>query len=102
QEKRKLGVRFMLRPEQVSIDDSAHMSYDFAALATTATGQVAGQLSRNLSGDLQPEMALALKKKGLTWDGVIELPAGDYNVRFLVRDGTSGRIGSVSVPLSVK
>jgi hypothetical protein len=35
------------------------------------------------------------------YNNYLELPSGQYTVRFLMRDNLSGKIGSVSAPLTV-
>jgi hypothetical protein len=42
-----------------------------------------------------------IRADGILYQNALELPAGDYQVRFVVRDNLSGRIGSVSAPLTV-
>ena len=50
---------------------------------------------------IKPEVVQAIRDSRLTQNGQLELPAGDYNVRFVVRDNASGRIGSVVAPLHI-
>ena len=78
--------------------ENNHISLGFAALATNSKGQPQGQFSKNMEGDLSPEMSAAVRNKGLSFDGSIELPPGaDQSVRFLVRDNLTGKMGSVTV-----
>ena len=38
---------------------------------------------------------------GVNYNNELILPAGEYSVRFVVRDNSSGRLGSVTAPLQV-
>jgi hypothetical protein len=41
-------------------------------------------------------------RPGVGYRGALDLSAGEYTVRFVVRDDQSGRIGSVAAPLKVE
>jgi hypothetical protein len=102
-EKQKVGFQFVLAPAATTIDeaDNNHVSLEFAAMATTATGEPAGHFLQNLEGRLKPDAARKLKSEGATYPGTIDLAPGDYTVRFLIRDNLSGQMGTVSAPLNV-
>jgi hypothetical protein len=38
---------------------------------------------------------------GITYMGDLDLPPGDYSVRFVIRDDVSGRMGTVTAPVKV-
>jgi len=44
----------------------------------------------------------AIQQSGLAYNGSLDLAAGEYTVRFVVRDDQSGRTGSVAAPLKVE
>ena len=97
-EKDTLRFRYNIAPADVNEGENNHISLGFAALATNSKGQLQGQFSKNMEGDLSPEMSAAVRNKGLSFDGSIELPPGaDQSVRFLVRDNLTGKMGSVTV-----
>ena len=48
-----------------------------------------------------PGSPSAEEEHRLVFKSDLELTPGDYQVRFVIRDNLSGRIGSVSVPLTV-
>jgi hypothetical protein len=77
------------------------VSLDFAAIATSPIGLPAGNFWQSLNGNLNAATVAAVKSKGATYPGHIELAPGDYTLRFLVRDNLSGQMGSVSAPLMV-
>jgi hypothetical protein len=51
---------------------------------------------------LKPELVPQIRAKQLTHNGEIELMPGKYEVRLVVRDNLSGRIGSVVAPIEVQ
>lgn len=51
---------------------------------------------------LKPELVAQIRAKQLTHKGEIELAPGKYNVRLVVRDNLSGRMGSVVAPIEVQ
>ena len=101
--KKRIGFEFQFGPGAVTIDEAEknHVSLDFAAIATTPIGLPAGHFWQSLDGNLSAETVAAVKSKGATYPGHIDLPPGDYTLRFLVRDDLSGQMGSVSAPLKV-
>ena len=74
---------------------------EFAAVATNReTGEVA-KFGQSVEMTLQPETLRTLEK---TWYPVahpFELAPGPYEVRIVVRDRNSGRVGSVTHPFDV-
>lgn len=62
---------------------------------------VAASFSEAIKGNLKPENIPTLKAHGLTHPGALELESGTYSVRFVVRDNLSGRLGSLSAPVTV-
>ncbi len=99
--KKRIGFEFILTPAALTIDeaDNNHLSLDFAAVAKTGAGQPVAQFSKSAEGRLKPETAAKFKARGVKYSGEIELPPGEYTVRFVVRDNLSGRMGTVSAPL---
>lgn len=93
-----------LGPNSVEIDtnDKNHVRLDFLAFARTATGEAVDQNGRTVEAHLSPESVGKLRNGGTKYNGVLELPPGEYTVRFVVRDVLSGRIGTVSAPLKVE
>ena len=97
-EKDTFRFRYNIAPAEVNEGTNNHISLEFAALATDPKGKPLGEFSKQMEGDLAPELAAGIRAKGLSFDGSIDLPPGsDRSVRFLVRDNLSGRIGSVTV-----
>lgn len=82
--------------------DNNHVSLEFLAVARDGSGNVAARFSQQVSEDLKPEGLAELKNRGLTYHNALALPPGEYQVRFVVRDDSSGRMGSVLAPLKVE
>ena len=55
-----------------------------------------------VEGHLKPEPLQKVRSAGLRHRNSLELPAGDYTVRFVVLDSLSGKMGSVTATLKVE
>jgi len=101
--KKRVSFIFIIPPAAATIDETEnnHLSLDFAALATNTDGAPAGTFSRSANGNLTPEDMASMRSHGAAYPGSIELPSGEYSVRFVVRDNVSGRTGSTSASLKV-
>ena len=103
----KKSVRFIVQvePDASLIDtaDNNHMALEFLAAATTPVGEKAGEpVGKKYDMHPSAQQWAAMKDKGISYRGALELGPGEYNVRIIVRDGLSGRIGSVASPLKVE
>ncbi|MGH9712165.1 MAG: VWA domain-containing protein [Candidatus Acidiferrales bacterium] len=101
--KKLVGFQFLLAQGAATVDESDgnHLSMDFAAMAVSAKGKIAGEFSKQMEGKLGPAPAKAIKSGNAFFPGEMELAAGDYMVRFVVRDNLSGRMGSISTSLKI-
>ena len=84
------------------IDEADNNRFDLDFIAqTTKTGTPPANAAQTVKGAI-PDGALAkIKAEGIIYKNALELPPGSYQIRFVVRDNLSGRIGSVSAPLAV-
>ena len=91
-------------PQGISIDpnDRNAVRLEFVAAAYDPKGTRADQFSQTLEARLKPEDVQRIGRQGLHYSSTIQVAAGDYTVHFVVRDDLTGRIGSVSAPLTVK
>lgn len=103
-EKRKVSFLLGSAPDQVNVDSARnnHLSVDVAVLVQKKTGEDALQFARTVNSDLQADKVEQLAKLGFGYPGQLEIGPGDYMVRFVMRDNTTGRVGSVSAPLEIK
>lgn len=100
-EKKKVG--FALRLPATSVIDEADQNrfdVDFIAQATKQ-GEPAGHAGQTIRGTVPASALDRIKAEGIFYRNTLELSPGEYQVRFVVRDNLSGKIGSVSAPLSV-
>ena len=82
--------------------DHNHITLDILALAKTPDGKLVGdRIARSIDGHLNEMQLKQIRERGFTYANALDLPAGNYLVRFVVRDGLNGRIGSVAAPLKV-
>jgi VWFA-related protein len=102
---KRVNYEMHLAPDAAQIDegDNNHVALDFLAMARMPNGKQAGQpTGEKFSTHLPPERVLAIREKGVAYRGALDLPPGEYAVRFVVRDNLSGRVGSVAAPVKVE
>jgi VWFA-related protein len=103
-DKKSVGFTFLIPAGAIIVDesDNNHVSLDFAALAQKPDGTLMeGGLSQALDGHIKPEGVTALNSRGLSFPASIELPSGEYSVRFVIRDNLAGQVGSTTASLKV-
>jgi VWFA-related protein len=100
-DKKKIGFAVHL-PASGVIDerDKNRFDIDFIAQASKV-GAPVGNAGQTIKGTVPAASMDKIKADGILYQNALELPAGNYQVRFVVRDNLSGRIGSVSAPLTV-
>lgn len=82
--------------------DSNHMEFQIVAVARTASGEDAGQFVQTIDAHPKPETLAKLLQGGLSYRNEIQVPPGEYSVRFVLRDLLGNRVGSVQAPLKVE
>ena len=100
--KKKVEFALNLPPTGVFINeaDKNHFDIDFIAQANKDGVPVDGA-KQVAKGDLTAEALIKTKAQGVFYKSALELPPGKYDVRVVVRDNLTGRVGSLSVPLTV-
>ena len=78
------------------------------AVAATATRlgvkkelSVADNFGEDVRTNLPAEKVATFRSRGMAYNNKLQLPPGEYSVRFVVRDNHSGALGSVSAPITV-
>jgi VWFA-related protein len=102
--KKSVGFTFLIPASIITVDESNdnHVHLDFAAIAQKPDGTPAeGGFSQSLEGHIKPEGVTALHSRGLSFPGSIDLPSGEYSVRFVIRDNLAGQLGSTTASLKV-
>jgi VWFA-related protein len=101
--KKKVQFGLHVAPEGMALGGERNqLDLEVAVLAVTKKdGIAADSLAQTLKGAPNADTIAKLKADGLAYSNSLELPPGQYMVRFVIRDNFSGRIGSVSAPLTV-
>jgi hypothetical protein len=60
-----------------------------------------GSRAKTVSGNIPADRLTIFQSQGVGFKNELELAPVDYLVRFVVRDEVSGRVGSVSAPITV-
>jgi VWFA-related protein len=82
-------------------DNGNKVSLDFRVAAIDPQGQPKGDVKQTFEGTLPPAGAEQLKKDGVQYKNSLELAPGEYTIHFVVRDNTTGKVGSVIAQLKV-
>jgi len=84
--------------------DSAQrkVSLEFMGIALRRDGTVAAQFAQRVAKELPPESLAMIQQEGISYKNKIELPPGEYLVRFVVRDNNTGRTGAANSLLKVQ
>jgi VWFA-related protein len=85
----------------VDESDQNHMVVDIAAVARNPVGEVVAELSQRIDNHLSPDGLEQIQHHGMTYRNGLQLPPGEYMVRFVVRDSLGTRMGSVAAPIKV-
>lgn len=99
----KKKVAFAVHLQAMGVIDEANKNrfdVDFVAQATLK-GALVGSAGQTIKGSIPAAGMAKIKADGIFYQNAIELPPGSYDVRFVVRNNLSGRIGSVTAPLMV-
>jgi len=101
----KTRVKFdLVMPANFTFVDEAdrnHMVVDIAAVARNPVGEVVAELSQRIDNHLSPDGLEQIQHHGMTYRNGLQLPPGEYMVRFVVRDSLGNRLGSVAAPIKV-
>ncbi len=86
----------------VALPSQNHLNLEVGTIARKQDGAIAAQVFQHLERNLPPESVAIVQTSGISYKNSLELPSGKYLVRFVVRDNTTGRIGSLSTMLAVE
>lgn len=88
----------------IKIDPSRTNALDLeiGAIALTRDTREAGEFLQPVRGNPTPEILQELGREGLKLREKLDLPPGDYDVRFMAHDNNADQIGTVVFPLEVK
>ncbi|MGA8491332.1 MAG: VWA domain-containing protein [Terriglobales bacterium] len=99
----KKKIAFALHvPANSVIDEGDNNRFDIDFIAQiTKAGASPADAAQTVTGAIPDSALPKIKAEGMIYKNALELSPGIYEVRFVVRDNLSGRIGSVSAPLAV-
>jgi VWFA-related protein len=99
--KKRIGFALKV-PATDLIDEADKNRFDVEFVArATKKGVVGDTVGQTIKGTVPPNGLAKIKADGIFYRNSFDLPPGEYQVQFVVRDNLSGRIGSVIVPLTV-
>jgi VWFA-related protein len=103
--KKDVAFDILLPPKSLEIDagDQNHMNFQVIVIPRDAELKtVSGSVDQVVDGHLKPETLDKMNSQGLAYRYHVAIPPGEYSLKFVVRDNISGRIGSVSAPVTVE
>jgi VWFA-related protein len=100
---RKVGFAVRVEPDSGVIDAArSEVDLQIAVRAVPLAGGDSGRTATfTAGGKLQPDALQQISKQGLVVNNALELPPGQYQIKIVVHDNLSGKMGSVTVPLDV-
>jgi VWFA-related protein len=100
--KKKLGFVVTFAPEAGILPaGGSEVNLEITVRAMTPSGANKQNLKFAAANQLPPAAADQVRLKGLSLNHSLELPPGDYVVKFMVHNKISGKDGEVTVPLKV-
>jgi|HubBroStandDraft_5_1064220.scaffolds.fasta_scaffold30942_1 VWFA-related protein len=101
--KTQVHFELVMPPNFASVDDSDqnHMVVDIAVVAKNIKGDAVADTAKRIDAHLKADGLEQIQNNGMTYRGMLQLPPGDYVVRFVVRDALGNRTGSVAADVSV-
>jgi len=105
-DKKKAAFLIQIPPNGVTVEggEQARLSFDVAVTAYRINGktdQPVLTLGQKVDTAVSPQQLAMVRAKGVSVSKDLALGPGEYAVRLVVRDSATGRIGSVTAPLTV-
>ena len=96
-------VEFLVNTNTLSYEPgpngTRHYMLDFHVSAFASDGKVAAHLDKTFNATATAAENESLLQRGLPLKAALDLPAGTYRMRLIVRDGRTGLLGSLELPL---
>jgi len=101
--RKNVTFEVLMQPNSLSVDEMDHNYVNFQLVAMARDGQSKdiGGIDRQFDAHLSPAAVELSRSKGLSQRDQLVLPPGEYTLKFVLRDNLSGRVGSVSAPVTV-
>lgn len=99
--KREFRFQILVAPGGLSVDenDRNRLKLNVIAYATDAKGNRVGDLTKDINAHLQDRNYSIFKQQGFAYTDILEVPPGDFTVKFVVRDDLTGKMGTVTAPV---
>jgi VWFA-related protein len=103
---KKAAFVIALPPNGITLDTGSptHVNFDFAVAAFAVgskDGKATTQMGKTFAAPVTDAQVATIRSKGVGFNYDLDLAPGQYAVRFVVRDNFTGKIGSVTAPLTV-
>lgn len=99
---RKVEFGLQLPSNALTLGPQNLMAFDYTAMAYSAKdGKQVNSVGKTIQGNITNDRVIQIQLRGLGFKNDLELAPGEYSVRFVVRDNVSGRVGSVTAPITV-
>lgn len=98
-----LPVEFLVNTETVSYEPTTNGGHryllDFHVAAFAPDGKLAAHLDKTFVATATADEAERVRQHGLPLQAALDLPAGSYVMRLIVRDSRTGMLGGLEFPL---
>jgi VWFA-related protein len=94
-----LDINLLIDPKTLGIEEASGkypFAFDVVGFVIDERGKTRGGFSQTISGALTSEAYHKAEATGLTYSASTQLPPGYYQLRVVVRESGSGRLGTVS------
>jgi VWFA-related protein len=99
---KKVQFGLQLPSNALTLGPKNLLAFDYSAMAyTTKDGKQANSMEKSIQGNVSDDRVTQLQAQGLGFKNEISLAPGAYTVRFVVRDDVTGKVGSVTAPITV-
>ena len=98
--KRQYRFQVVVAPGGLSVDENEHnhIKVSIIAYAEDAKGNHVGDVTKDLNAHMQDRNYVLFKEQGFGYTDALEVPPGEFTVKFIVRDDLSGKMGTVTAP----
>jgi hypothetical protein len=99
---KKVQFGLQLPSNALTLGPKNLLAFDYSAMAyTTKDGKQANSMEKTIQGNIADDRVTQLQAQGLGFKNELSLAPGAYTVRFVVRDDVTGKVGSVTAPITV-
>ena len=105
-EKKKASYEILIPPNGVTLEggDQSKLNFDIAVAAyrdKSKEDKPVLMQGQTVDTAITPQQLAMVRAKGITINKNLEIGPGQYSVRLVVRDSATGKVGSVTAPLTV-